>query len=55
LEVSCIRVLALDDIHPVLAALAKTCEDEHQEIFGKVNDFFPGIMNLHFEIKTGKL
>ena len=55
LEVTGLGVFALDDLHPVLAAFAEAVEDEDQETFGEIDDLFPCVVDLHFEVEAGKL
>jgi hypothetical protein len=39
----------------VLASFLKTSEDEDNQAFCKVDDFFPVVEDLHFEIESSEL
>jgi len=54
LKVSGIGIFALNHFHPVITAFAETFEDEEEETFGEVDDFFPVVVDFHFKIETGE-
>ena len=55
LEVTGLRVLALDDLHPVSTALTKAIKYENQKAFGEVDYFFPRVVDFHFKVEPGEL